>query len=180
MKPNSVVIFLLLCPISLWGQEINNTSYVSSVGEKVLRLEFVIPVDKHEAWNLFTTADGWKKWATPVVSMDFRVGGYILTNYDKNKTVHDSGTIRLPILNYLEREMITLKVILNNEAFPQKVRQEDANLQEIIQFIDLGKGKTKIISSMIGWGVGQDWDKIYRFFAEGNEWTYRQLIKLFK
>lgn len=179
MKPNSVVFFLLFYPMLLWGQEVKNTSYVSSVGEKVLRLEFIIPVEKREAWNLFTTADGWKKWATPVVSMDFRVGGYILTNYDKNKTVNDSGTIRLPIINYLEEEMITLKVILDNEAFPQKIRQEDENLQEIIQFIDLGEKKTKIISSMIGWGIGQEWDKTYQFFAQGNEWTYKQLVKLF-
>lgn len=170
----------LICLITsfLSGQEVRNTSYATSTGEKVLRLELVIPADKKEVWRLFSTAEGWKKWAAPVVSMDFKTGGQILTHYDKSKTVADPGTIRLRILNYLEGEMITLRVKLT-ESFPPQVRQEDENLQEIIQFVDLGKGKTKIISSMIGWGKGADWDKAYEFFARGNEWTFKELKKLF-
>jgi len=107
------------------------------------------------------------------------VGGLILTNYDKTKTLGDSGTIRLPILSYLEGEMIILKVILN-ESFTARARQEDENLQEVIQLVDLGKGKTRVSSSMIGWGKGPDWDTTYDFFARGNKWSYEQLTKLFR
>ena len=178
MKLTWSVFLLLLLPILVFGQEVMNTSYVASTGEKVLRLEIVIPVEKREAWGFFTTEEGWKKWATPVVSIDFKTGGLIRTHYDKSKSIGDPGTIHLPILNYLEREMITLKVILT-ESFSNKVRQEDQNLQEIIQFVDLGKGKTKIVSSMIGWGKGPDWGKTYEFFAKGNEWSYQQLVKYF-
>ena len=178
MKPICSIFLLCLFPTFVFGQEVKNTSYVTSTGEKVLRLELVIPVEKREAWKLFTTVEGWKKWATPVVSIDLKIGGQILTNYDKSKSIGDSGTIRLPILNYLEEEMITVKVKLN-ESFTKKVRQEDDNLQEIIQLVDLGNGKTKIISSMIGWGKGSDWDKTYEFFTRGNEWSYKQLTKLF-
>jgi hypothetical protein len=171
----------LLSPLQniLFAQEVQNTSYTTSTGEKVLRLEFVLPINKQQAWTLLSTADGWKKWAAPVVSIDLKVGGVILTNYDKNKAVSDSGTIRLPIINYLEGEMLTLKVILN-DAFPEKVRREDKNLQEIIQLAELGDAKTKITSSMIGWGTGPDWDRTYEFFAKGNKWSYEQLTKLFR
>jgi hypothetical protein len=179
MKRIYLAIPLLLLAKPLFAQELQNTSNVTSTGEKVLRLEFVIPVDKQEAWKLLTTAEGWKKWAAPVVSVDLKVGGVILTNYDKNKTVSDSGTIRLPIINYLEGEMLTLRVILSN-AFSEKLRREDKNLQEIIQIADLGNGKTKVTSSMIGWGTGPDWDKTYDFFAKGNKWSYEQLTKLFR
>lgn len=174
----SALLFCLL-PISLFGQEVRNTSYVTSTGEKVLRIEFAIPITTQEAWKLFTTVEGLKRWAAPVVAIDFRIGGQLLTHYDKTKSPGDPGTIRLPILNYLEREMITLKVILT-ESFAMKLRQEDANLQEIIQLVDLGKGKTKIVSSMIGWGKGSEWDKTYEFFAKGNEWSYKELLKAAK
>jgi hypothetical protein len=30
---------------------------------------------------------------------------------------------------------------------------------------------------MTGWGEGADWDKTYNFFARGNEWTYKELLK---
>jgi hypothetical protein len=175
----TIILLLLFCvPAVLFGQGVKNTSYVTSTGEKVLRFEIVIPVSRAEAWNLFTTEEGWKKWSTPVVSMDFKVGGLISTNYDSSKVIGDPGTIRLPIINYLEKEMLTLKVELN-EGFSEKLRQEDGNLQEIIQLFDAGKGKTKIISSMIGWGTGPDWDTSYAFFSKGNEWTSEQLLKLY-
>ena len=178
MKPIYAVFLLLLLPSCLFGQEVKNTSYVTTAGERVLRLEMVIPVGRPEAWKLFSTAEGWKKWAAPVVSMDFRVGGQVQTHYDKRKAIGDAGTIRLPIINYLEGEMISLRVILT-ETFTSKVRQEDQNLQEIIQLVDLGNGKTKIVSSMMGWGKGQEWDKVYDFFAKGNEWTFKEMAKLF-
>jgi hypothetical protein len=55
------------------------------------------------------------------------------------------------------------------------VRDEDRNLQEIVPIANLGNGRTKIVSSMVGWGVGKDWNKAYEFVARGNEWTYREL-----
>jgi uncharacterized protein YndB with AHSA1/START domain len=178
MRPFAFGCVMFLFPLFLFGQVVENTSYMTTTGEKVLRLEFVIPVEKQEAWRLLTTADGWKRWAAPVVSVDFRVGGCILTNYDRNKSIADSGTIRLPILSYLEGEMIILKVILN-ESFTQTVREQDENLQEVIQIADVGSGKTRVVSSMIGWGTGADWNKTYDFFAKGNKWSYEQLMKLF-
>jgi hypothetical protein len=179
MKSTIIVVLFVLTPFLLLSQEVKNTSYVTSTGEKVLRLESIVPVGKTEAWKIFSTGQGLKKWMAPVVSIDLKVGGEILTNYDSTKTVRDSGTIHLPILNYLEGGMITLKVILN-ENFAQTVRDEDQNLQEIIQLIELGDGKTKIISSMIGWGKGPEWEKTYNFFARGNEWTFRNLVKAFR
>jgi uncharacterized protein YndB with AHSA1/START domain len=178
MKPIRALVLLPFPVLLLFAQDVQNTEYVNSSGEKVLRIEFTIPVNRQEAWDLLATADGWKKWAAPVVSVDFRVGGQFLTNYDSAKSVGDPGTIRLPILSYIEGELLILKVILN-EQFPEKARQEDKNLQEIIQLVPVGKNQTKIISSMIGWGKGPDWDKTYDFFSRGNAWTYKQLVKLY-
>lgn len=178
MKYVRAALLVCLFVSSVLAQEIKNSSYVTSTGEKVLRIEFVVPIARHEAWKLFTTAEGLKRWAAPVVAIDFKVGGQVLTNYDKTKAPGDAGTIRLPILSYLEREMLTFKVELN-ESFAAKVIQEDGNLQEIIQFVHLGKATTRVISSMIGWGKGPEWDKTYDFFVKGNEWTYKELLKLF-
>ena len=175
MKTLAYLLWFLL-PSLGFAQTIQNTSYVTFTGERVLRIESVVPLSKQDAWKLFSTEQGLKKWIAPVVSIDLKIGGQILTNYDSTKSVRDSGTIRLPIINYLDGEMITLKVILNNN-FAGKVRQEDENLQEIIQLIDAGNRRTRIISSMVGWGKGAEWDKTYEFFRRGNEWTYKRLIK---
>ena len=158
--------------------QVANTSYVTQYGERVLQLSIVVPVDVKEAWKLFTTDEGLKKWIAPVAKIDMKTGGSIRTNYDETKTVDDSSSIKLDIINYIEYEMLTLIVNLNN-SFPPQAKKEDKNLQEILQFVKLHDGKTQIISTMVGFGQGSHWDKTYNFFLKGNEWTYKEILKLF-
>ena len=160
------------------AQIVTNIDVITATHERVLRIEGTVPAPAAEVWKAFTTAEGLKTWIAPVVSIDLRIGGSIATHYDKNATIGSPGTITLPIINYLEGEMITLKVILNG-SFAAKARAEDKNLQEVIQIIPVSATTTKIISSMMGWGTGKEWDDAYKFFSRGNEWTYRELIKSF-
>ncbi len=155
-----------------------SSSYVTQSGEKILRLEVIVPESREKVWEYFSKEDKLKKWIAPVVFINLKNGGYILTNYDSTKSYDDPSSIKLGIINYLENEMMTFKVNLN-EALPESVRKQDQNLQEIIQLKDAGKNKTRIISSMIGWGDSEDWNKTYKFFEAGNIWTYEQLLKLF-
>ncbi|MEO6219773.1 MAG: hypothetical protein ABIO81_05055 [Ginsengibacter sp.] len=173
-----ITLFMSFCVFFAQAQVVKNTSYTTSSGEKILRLEMILPVDKKTAWEYFTKDQLLQKWIAPLVHIELKARGYILTNYDKDKSLSDSSAIRLDIINYLTEELLTLKVDLNDN-FPKSVQNEDANLQELIQFKEEGDGKTKIISSMIGWGKGTDWDKTYGFFVKGNIWTYEQLHKLF-
>jgi uncharacterized protein YndB with AHSA1/START domain len=158
------------------AQGVRNTSYATKTGERVLRIETIVPASVEQVWHAWTTQDGLKKWIAPVATIDLKVGGTISTNYDGKARIGDPGTIQLPIVNYIEKQLIVLKVRLNSN-FARKVRDEDQNLQEIVQIVDIGGGRTKIISSMVGWGTGEEWDKTYDFFARGNEWTYQQLAK---
>ena len=173
-----IIIFEQLAFISSLNAQVSNTSYVTQYGEKVLQLSIIVPATVKEVWKLFTTDEGLKKWIAPVAKIDMKIGGSIRTNYDSNKTVDDSSSIKLDIINYIEYEMLTLKVNLNN-SFPAEAKKEDKNLQEILQFVKVGEHETKIISTMVGWGQGSNWDKAYSFFEKGNVWTYKEILKLF-
>ena len=178
MKPVILLLCLFSMPI-LAGAQVKNTSYTTPTGEKVLRVELIVPLDKKGAWQLFTKDAELKKWIAPQAHIELQTGGYILTNYNSTKVLSDPSSIRLPIVNYLDQELLTLKVILNNH-FPKQVLDEDDNLQEVIQFVPVASNQTKIVSSMVGWGKGAEWDKTYDFFVKGNTWTYEELGKLFK
>ena len=180
MKMRKVFILtsLLVISFACIQAQVINSSYVTKSGEKALQFSVVVPVTKAEVWKLFTTEKGLEKWIAPVVKTNIKIGGWIRTNYDKTKTADDTTAIQLDIINYLENEMLTLKVNLNSN-FSKEAIDEDKNLQEIIQFVDIGNGKTKIISTMVGWGQGSHWDKAYTFFERGNEWTYKEFLKLF-
>ena len=158
--------------------EVANTSYVTASGEKVLRLDLIVPIDKGEAWKLISTREGLVKWIAPVAEIELRVGGQILTHYDKTKSARDPGAIRLGIANYLEGELLILKIKLNAN-FPEKAQKEDEHLQEIIQLEELGQGRTRIRASMMGWGAGPEWDKAYKFFEAGNTWTFKKMAENF-
>ncbi|MFI5163233.1 MAG: SRPBCC domain-containing protein [Sphingobacteriales bacterium] len=174
-------IFLMVCLLifSRCMGQVKNTSYVTRSGEKVLRLESVLPVDMKTAWALFTTDAGLKKWIAPQAHINLAVGGSIVTNYDKDKPLSDASSITLPIINYVDDEMITFKVNLNDN-FDKTAQAEDKNLQEVVMFKQIGPNQTQIISLMMGWGKGPTWDKTYNFFAKGNEWTYNELLKNYK
>jgi uncharacterized protein YndB with AHSA1/START domain len=178
MKKFFLVIILGHLISNNLNAQVANTSYVTQSGEKVLQLSIIVPINIKETWKLFTTDEGLKKWIAPVAKIDMKIGGSIRTNYDKNKTVDDSTSIKLDIINYIEYEMLTLKVNLNN-SFPPEAKKEDKNLQEILQFVKVDDNKTRIISTMVGWGQGSHWDKAYSFFEKGNDWTYKEILKLF-
>jgi hypothetical protein len=178
MKYLALALFVFLAS-NLKAQTVENTSYTTKAGEKVLRLEALLPVSLQEAWQLFTTDEQLQKWIAPLAHIELRTGGYIITNYDKTKSLEDSSAIRLQIINYLEKQLLTIKVKLNNN-FSKNVQNEDGNLQEIIQFVPVSSTSTKIISSMIGWGSGKEWSKTYDFFVRGNIYTYEELLKLYK
>jgi activator of Hsp90 ATPase-like protein len=160
------------------GQQVRTTSVTNSFQQRVLRIESIVATNPKEVWKAFTTVEGLRTWIAPVVAIDLRVGGSLSTHYDKTATIGSPGTIRLGIMNYLEGELMTLKVKLTKQ-FGEKVCSEDQNLQEIIQIVPWTKGTTKVVSSMVGWGTGKEWDDAYDFFARGNEWTYKQLVSRF-
>jgi hypothetical protein len=170
--------FALIACRSASAQEVHTTNIVMETKERVLRIESIIPAPPKEVWKAFATEEGLKKWMAPVVALDLRIGGTISTQYDKNASIGSPGTIRSGIVNYLEGELITYKVNLTS-SFASKVRAEDQNLQEVVQIMPWTNGTTKVISSMIGWGTGKEWDDTYNFFAKGNAWSYKQLVKCF-
>lgn len=174
----AIYVFLLTAlPVATFAQVVNS-SYVAASGEKVLQHSLVVPLDLKAAWRLFTIDSELEKWVAPKVHMELKTGGYRIANYDRSKPLSDSTSIKLGIINYLEYELLTFKIKLNNN-FDPKVQAGDSNLQAIIRFKELSPDKTEIVASMVGWGSGVEWDKTYAFFEKGNEWTFKQILKLF-
>ncbi len=157
-------------------QVVTSTPRNAASGERVVRVETLLRQPPAEVWRAFATEPGLKCWAAPVVRLDLRTGGLLETNYDPAAAIGSAGTISLPILNVVEGEVLTLQVRLN-EAFFASLRAEDGRLQEVIQLQPLPDGGTRVVSSMVGWGRGAEWDEAIEFFAKGNAWSYRKLAQ---
>ena len=92
-------LLLIICLITTLNikAQVENTSYVNKSGERVLQLSVVVPLDRKQAWEYFTNDEKLAKWIAPLVHIDLKCGGYMITNYDKNKSLSDSSSIRLGI-----------------------------------------------------------------------------------
>jgi uncharacterized protein YndB with AHSA1/START domain len=160
-----------------WRQ-VNTTRPRTASGERVLRVETELRQSPETVWKAFATEEGLRCWVAPVVRLDLRTNGVLLTNYDKAAVIGGPGTISLAIVNYVENEEITFKVRLN-DTFPERLQREDGRLQEVVELQRQRDGGTKVVSSMVGWGTGEEWDKAFEFFARGNQWSYENLAKCF-
>ncbi len=95
MKKFFLVVILGHLIFNNLNAQVANTSYVTQYGERVLQLSIIVPINLKETWKLFTTDEGLKKWIAPVAKIDMKIGGSIRTNYDKEKTVEDTSSIKL-------------------------------------------------------------------------------------
>lgn len=173
-------LLILLCfPMFLIGQDQDNriTSIIDSshVNNMILKQSFLVNVPIDSVWNAYTTKKGWESWATAIADIDFKINGLIRTNYNKNGEIGDDSTITLHILNYVPKAMLTLQAELTKN-FPEFMKQDEKDLFNMIVFEEIEPSKTKVISYGIGYKNNEKYMSLMKFFIQGNEQSYLNLI----
>jgi uncharacterized protein YndB with AHSA1/START domain len=155
---------------------VRNTSY-EAAGERILRHEAIVYATLEEAWRAFTTAEGLRTFAVPVVEFELKTGGKFHSNYQFGSKVGDPGTIYNTVLAYVPLKIVAFKIGLTDK-FPAGPR-EAGTLFVVVEFEQQGSRKVKITLSMMGWGNGADWDEVYKHFDWGNAYTLKKLQERF-
>lgn len=162
--------------VALWLGVMLTTS-AAAAGERVLRCEAVLDAAPQEVWEAYTTKAGWESWAVPLAEVDFRVGGAIKTNYNKEAGIGGPGTITHHIVAYEpERVVVTRFTSPDSPAWAKKAEA----CQVIMRLEPVSAARTRFTLTMTGWGEGAEWDDSYQHFKEGNEWTLERLKKKFE
>ena len=78
---------IVIAAFAASAQEVIDKSYVTKTGEKVLRFEATLPVDAKRVWRAFSDPEDMKGWIAPFIQLDLRIGGTLLTNYDKTAKI---------------------------------------------------------------------------------------------
>jgi uncharacterized protein YndB with AHSA1/START domain len=184
MMKKLIFQLLLLCfPLVLIAQrpnEIAEKRVISVVDSShtnnmVLRQTFEVNVPLDSVWNAYTTKKGWESWATSIADIDFKVNGLIRTNYNKDGKIGDDATITLHIINYIPKRMLTLQAELTKN-FPEFMKEDEKDLFNMILFEEITPSKTKVISYGIGYKNNQKYMELLKFFIQGNEQSYLNLI----
>ena len=180
----AVLHILLFCvPVFMVAQTSEETTEnrIASVIDSsetrnmVLKQSFEVRVPLDSVWNAYSTKKGWESWATPIAEIDFKVNGTIRTNYNKNGKIGDDSTITLHIINYVPKTIITLQAEITKN-FPQFMQEDEKDLYNVILFEPIGPSKTKVTSYGIGYKRNEKYMSLMKFFIQGNEQSYRNLI----
>jgi uncharacterized protein YndB with AHSA1/START domain len=166
-------------PDKEYTAKVTDTSFAAPNGERVQRLEIVIPkVTPQQVWEAVSTSAGLRTFVAPVTEVEMKTGGRYYTNYNPAAKIGDPGTIYNSVLTYVPLEMVAIHVKLGTKIFPESVANADL-LSAIMEIKDLGKDGVRVSETMTGWQQGEDWDKVYKFFQTGNAYVLGQLYKRF-
>ena len=164
-------------PDKEYTAKVANTSYVAPNGERVLRHEIDVPAPVSDVWSAMTTSEGVRSFIAPVALVELKSGGCYCTNYTPGTKIGDPGTISNRVLSYIPRQMLSAKINLV-DIFPPQPRAENT-LFLVMEFSERDAHTTHIKASLLGFGNGEQWDKVYKFFDTGNAYTFGQLYKRF-
>jgi|GEM_PF-4826661 len=162
-----------------WVKFVKDSSYIAPSGERILRHEVEIDYPIEKAWGLFATASEGNTWMAPQFTLELKTGGKWWANYSATAKPEDPGWIKNTVLSYVPQQMISVKLNLVPGVFPNGPVDE-GSLFAVLEFKDLGRGKTRVSETLVGFGSGKEWDWVYNFFKTGNRYVFGQYVRRIK
>jgi uncharacterized protein YndB with AHSA1/START domain len=177
MKKALYALCATLCAAPVAAQ-MKDTSHRDAEGHRVQQLEAIVNAPVTNVWEAFTTDAGFESWATPMAHVTPGNGGMIEASYLPTSKIGDPENIRNRMVVYWPNHLL----VLHNEHAPKNgpFKQEIIDkIRTVIEFQDLGDGRTRVIESGVGYGEGPDFDSMYAHFRDGNAEEFALLAKSF-
>jgi uncharacterized protein YndB with AHSA1/START domain len=176
------LLIALALPLAASAAEtVKDTSYLAPDGSRILRHEIVVRAPVADAWAAFTTAEGWRTWATPYVTLSspqLALNAEFESSYSLTAAPGQDTNIRHRVLAFIPERMFAFQTIQSPKGFPHP--QEVRHVFSVVEFEPLEPKRTRVKLSMIGYGTGPGFDGLYNFFAKGNPWTLEKLAERFE
>jgi uncharacterized protein YndB with AHSA1/START domain len=166
---------VLLCSASAQAQ-MKNTSFRDAQGHRVQQLEVVVAAPVAKVWDAFTTDKGFTSWAVPVAHITLGNDGMMESSYLPTAKIGDPDNIRNQIVAYVPERLLVIHNVHVPKGAPFKPEVID-KIRTVVQFEDLGDGRTRIVESGVGYGEGADFDAMYKHFSDGNAEEFGDLVK---
>ncbi len=142
---------------------------------RTLSQDCVIDASCPDVWRALTSAEGIvRAWGVAAAKIDLRVGGTIRTVYAPGQDVDLPNAIMNTILSYEPERMLSFRATAPANA-PRFVQLACTTCWSVLRLEPLGPGRTRVTVTGLGYGVGADWDRAYRFFEMGNAATLKHM-----
>lgn len=154
---------------SLLGRHVKNPS------DKILRKEIIIPASLKQAWDAWTTTEGVKSFFSSEAKIELAIGGAYEIYFILENPYGLKGSEDCRVLSFLPMEMLSFEW----NAPPEFGELRGQHTRVILQFQELESSKVRVILSQLGWGRGEDWDRLYEYFDKAWGYVLNNLKKRF-
>jgi uncharacterized protein YndB with AHSA1/START domain len=128
---------------------------------RMIRKEVVVRASLEAVWNDWTTSEGAVTFFAPKANIGLALGGPYELYFDLDAPEGSRGSEGLKILSFLPMEMLSFEW----NAPPQypNVRKGQPTWV-VVQLYSLGKNEVRVRLTHMGWGEGDEWDKVFQYF----------------
>lgn len=152
--------------VALLGGYPKPERYVADPSDKIMRKEVTVETSLDAVWHAWTTSDGVNSFFARESDIKLAIGGPYEIYFRLDSTPGLRGSEDCRVLSFLPKQMLSFEW----NAPPEFGELRNKRTQVILLFESISPNQTKVIFSHLGWGKGNDWDKLYDYFDEA--WSY--------
>jgi WD40 repeat protein len=139
--------------------------------------EAIVPAPAETIWEAFTDPAEMVRWmGVARAEMDLRIGGLWKTNNRPDEEIGGPGTIVHEILSFEPNRMLTTRCRRVPDGSGLDLFEET---WFVLRLEPLGADRTRVVATLLGWGEGEEWNRVYAHFERGNAVTLQRLVKHF-
>ncbi|HEY0107937.1 MAG TPA: SRPBCC domain-containing protein [Rhizomicrobium sp.] len=146
---------------------VSDGSYVDAGGARVLRETVTVDAPRDAVWRAFTTSAGMARWTVPVVQVTPGNGGLIEFALRPDGRIGDADNVRNRIDVFLPDELL----VFHNEFVPAGGPFDPATfgtVRTLLSFDAAEGGRTRVTQTVVGFGAGANYDRLYAHLKDGN------------
>jgi uncharacterized protein YndB with AHSA1/START domain len=135
---------------------------IAAAEGRVIRKEVTVSASLEAVWDAWTTNEGAETWFAPKTNIDPTVGGHYEIFFFPDKPYGWRGGEGLRV-----HSLIPMKSLAVTWSAPWEFGVL-RSLRTIVflRFEELGPKKVKVHFTQLGWGEGEQWDKVFDYFTE--------------
>jgi len=150
--------------------------YVPDPSERVLHKEVYVPASLDQIWQAWTTSEGSATFFSSSTKVELRPGGLFEIYFLSDRPYGEQGSEDCRILSFLPKKMLSFEW----NAPPQFGELRGKHTQVILHFEEVRPGQVKVTFDQLGWGKGEEWDKLYEYFDKAWDQVLNNLKKRFE
>jgi len=152
--------------VSLLIDHLAPERYPLEISDKILVKEELIDAPVDSVWEAWTTPGGARTFFSADNKIELRPGGPYEIYFNHEAACGQRGSEGCRILSYLPKEMLSFEW----NAPPDFGPLRNQHTQITVRFESPASGQTRVILTQTGWGVGENWDRLYDYFERA--WSY--------